>query len=122
MLADLYLKSRCPKCEAINWVFWDHLNDPDDTRPITDSIECRECGHLWLVDEEFWIDEHCWSIVADEDGEDGEDEEADDDIHDHEWAAKELAEFKRVGHNRKGKTLQHFIREFAYPEKGKEIP
>lgn len=113
MLDSLYLKSQCPKCKAANWVFWDYLLNPDDSRPLTDAIECRQCHFLWLIDEDTWFDEHIWTIL--DDALESCKEAGREDFDEIKWANEKLALI------RQRPSIQDIIREHAFLETGREL-
>ena len=105
MNETLYLKSTCPHCKAVNWVWWAYLQNSDDTYMETEAIECHLCRHNWLIDPEFWIDEKSIEI-------------ANPDDNDENWAAT-IQEFRKTGITPDGKTLAELIDSLANVTKGK---
>jgi phage FluMu protein Com len=109
-MSELYLKSWCPECKTVNWVYWSRLEN-DDTAYYYDGIRCRNCGHGWLFDETEWKFEkamECCEWEADEE--------------DFECTEEQWREFLDAGVTPFGKTVAECIEEFADLETGKELP
>jgi DNA-directed RNA polymerase subunit RPC12/RpoP len=107
---ELYLKAVCPKCKAINWSYWESLLDHDDTRMDAEGLECFSCGHKWLFDPSNWVDEKSteifnWNRI---------------DWVDPDWEM--INKLLETGVTPDGKTLEFFIKELAYIEKGRAMP
>jgi len=54
-MSEAWYKEYCPKCKTHNWVC---NGDETDLSGIdVEGIKCRECGHIWFLDdEEIWED------------------------------------------------------------------
>lgn len=49
-MPETIIKQRCPKCKTVNYF---NMGDPEDmTAYEPDGIECYECGHQRLFDED----------------------------------------------------------------------
>lgn len=56
MHTEHWIKSRCPKCNATNWIC--DGDSADLTVPDVEAVKCWECHMAYWLDEEFSEEYH----------------------------------------------------------------
>ena len=52
---EFWLKARCPKCQAVNWIYSSHSQRA--YAQDTEACKCHACGHVfWLGEENTLLD------------------------------------------------------------------